>query len=274
MALQLKVIIVIDILLTLNTMPLCNATKVIRDSIDIYGESQLDRRQVFVNYDQSNSCPPWFYFDWETQSCQCLTYYAARCFNNKAYLLAGFCATLDTDTNILSLAECPYHGFTTTRHGDHWYTHLPDNVSELNDYMCGPLNRKGRVCSECKDGYGLAVTSVGFQYLGCSECTGVWYGVPLYLLLEMLPLTVLYLVILLFQINITSGSITCFILYSQLIVIAFDHIFGGDDLKVSDIIFAASEHSKWFFMVIMTCYDVWNLRFFRNVLPSFALAVD
>ena len=31
---------------------------------------------------------------------------------------------------------------------------LPENVSELNDYMCGPMNRKGLVCSECIDGFG------------------------------------------------------------------------------------------------------------------------
>ena len=259
--LKLEVTFTIGILLILTT---CSATKIVR-------KSQQDQRQVFVNYDQGN-CPSWFYFDWETQSCQCLTYYAARCFDNKAYLLAGFCATLDTDTEILSLVECPYHGFTVTRYGDHWYTQLPDNVSELNDYMCGSLNRKGRVCSECKDGYGLAVTSVGFQYFKCSKCSGAWYGVPLYLFLELFPLTVLYLVILLFQINITSGSITCFIFYSQLVIIAFDRVFGGDDPKVSDIIFVASKHSKWLFTIMTIFYDVWNLRFFRNVLPSLCIS--
>ena len=49
--------------------------------------------------------------------------------------------------------------------------------------MCEPLNRKGRVCSECKDGYGLSVMSVGYR-IQCSNCTSAWYGVPLYLILE------------------------------------------------------------------------------------------
>ena len=120
--------------------------------------------------------------------------------------------------------------------------------------------------------YGLATTSVGFQYFECTECAGAWYGVPLFLFLEMFPLTVLYLVILLFQINITSGSITCFIFYSQLVVIALDRVFGGDDPKVSDIIYVTSKYSKWFFSVIMTLYDVWNLRFFRSMLPSFCIS--
>jgi hypothetical protein len=135
---------------------------------------------VFGSYDKKD-CPPWFYSDEDT--CKCLVYYAARCFDNKAYLSAGFCTTFnrntDSEPDILSLGECPYHGFTFTNQDHFWYTQLPDNVSELNDYMCGPLNRKGRLCSECKDGYGLGMTSVGYQYFECTKCAGAWYGVPL-----------------------------------------------------------------------------------------------
>ena len=109
---------------------------------------------------------------------KCLAFYGARCFDNNAYLYAGFCATFDTstesDSDILSLGECPsYYGFIFTKQGRYWFIQLPDNVSELNDYMCGPLNRKGRLCSECKDGYGLGTTSVGFQHFECTECL-VW----------------------------------------------------------------------------------------------------
>ena len=173
-----------------------------------------------------------------------------------SYLFAGFCATLDTDTEILSLGLCPYHGFSLSKLDQYWYTQLPDNVSELNDYMYRSLNRKDRLCSECKDRYGLAATSVGFQYFECSKCAGIWYGVSLFLLLEMFQLTVLFLVILLFQIKITLGSITYFIFFSQLSVIACDRVFDGNVLNVSDILdnLATSEHSKWFFTVtvIMT----------------------
>ena len=255
---------VICVLLTLNTISAHNATKVVYDS-------RFDQQQVFANYDQ-DPCPPWFHYNWDTQTCQCLAFYAARCFDNKAYLSAGFCATYDEETKTLSLSTCPYHGFTISKHDRHWYTQLPENVSELNNYMCGPLNRKGRVCSECRDGFGFAATSIGFQYFECSNCTGTWYGVPLYLFLELFPLTVFYLIILISQINITSGSITCFIMYSQLTVIAMDRVFAGDNPRVSDIILAASEHSEWLFTITMTVYDIWNLRFFRNVLPSFCIS--
>ena len=256
--------LLLSILFTLKTLliPTYNATKVVHNS-------QFDQWQVLVKNYEREDCPPWFYFDGDT--CKCLPFYAAKCFDNKAYLYAGYCATFDIDTEILSLGQCPYHGFSLSRHDKYWYTQLPDNISELNDYMCGPLNRKGRVCSECKDGYGLAVTSVGFQYYECSKCIGAWYGVPLFLFLELFPLTVLYLIILLFQINIISGSITCFIFYSQLVVMAFDRVFAGDDPEISDVVLVASKHTKWLFTVMMTICDLWNLRFFRYMVPSFCI---
>ena len=263
--------ILLFILTTLSIPAMCNTISLRA----FHHQSQLDQQKVpFMNYDQKD-CPPWFYSNEDT--CKCLAFYGARCFDNKAYLSAGFCATFDTNTDsdsyILSLGECPsYYGFTFTKQGRYWYIQLPDNVSELNDYMCGPLNRKGRLCSECKDGYGLGTTSVGFQHFECTECAGAWYGIPLFLFLEMFPLTVLYLVILLFQINITSGSITCFIFCNQLLVICFDRVFAADDPRVSDVILAATKHTNWFFTLMMTMYDVWNLRFFRNVLPSFCIS--
>ena len=268
---SMRLLSILFILTTLSIPATCNATSLRA----VHHQSQLDQQKVpFMNYDQED-CPPWFYSD--EGSCKCLAFYRARCFDNKAYLSAGFCATFDTstdsDSDILSLGECPsYYGFTFTKWNRLWFIQMPDNVSELNDYMCGPLNRKGRLCSECKDGYGLGTTSVGFQYFECTECAGAWYGVPLFLFLEMFPLTVLYFIILLFQVNITSGSIPCFIFCAQLSVICFDRVFAIDDPRVSDLILAATKQTNWLFTLMMTIYDVWNLRFFRNILPSFCIS--
>ena len=91
---------------------------------------------------------------------------------------------------------------------------LPDNVSELNDYICGPMNRKGLLCEDCVDGFAVSFTSMGHK---CSNCTDAWYGIPLYLLIELAPITVFYLIILIFQMHITSAPMTCFIFYCQLV---------------------------------------------------------
>ena len=104
---------------------------------------------------------------------------------------------------------------------DNNYIILPSNVSDLNDYMCGPMNRKGLMCSRCADGFGLAVFSIGQT---CTNCSVSWYGVPLYLFIEFVPITIFYFIVLLFNINVTSAPMVAFIFYSQITVSAFTSI--------------------------------------------------
>ena len=47
------------------------------------------------------------------------------------------------------------HYNTTTYTVCDFYIQLPSNVSSLNEFMCGLLNREGPLCGKCKDGYGL-----------------------------------------------------------------------------------------------------------------------
>ena len=132
------------------------------------------------------------------------------------------------------------------------FINLPDNISELNDYMCGPMNRKGHLCSECINGFGPSFTSIGYQ---CSNCTDVWYGIPLYILTELIPVTVFYLIILVFKIELASSPMTCFLFYSQLIVYA---LLIDRNLPISQI----SIQSQQFETVVRTLYGIWNLDFF------------
>ena len=103
---------------------------------------------------------------------------STMCFMNETYLKAGFCATFDEKRRTISVVVCPYFelkaNFTVRKHQFYWYVPLPENVLELNYFMCEPLNRKSKVCSECKDGYGPTLMSVGYQ-IKCCDCTGVWY---------------------------------------------------------------------------------------------------
>ena len=90
--------------------------------------------------------------------------------------------------NTFQINSCHYfisEGHNITEQG---YVKLPNNISELNDYMCGLMNRKGPLCSRCIDGFGPSLTSDIFM---CSNCTNVWYGVPLYVLVEFLPVTLI-----------------------------------------------------------------------------------
>ena len=123
------------------------------------------------------------------------------------------------DNQSLFLIECPYfelkgHSILNDLHHP-GFIRLPDNLSELNDYMCGPMNRKGLLCKDCIDGFGPSATSLKYK---CSNCTDAWYGIPLYLAVELIPITLFYLIILIFKIHLTSAPITLLILYCHLVM--------------------------------------------------------
>ena len=218
-------------------------------------------------------CPPWSYYEECRHECQCFSH--VICSDNEAYLKTGYCATFDDHTGIFFLVLCPYFqsgGFNMTNFDQHlWYIQLPQNASDLNDYLCGAMNRRGRVCSQCKDGFGPAVMSVGFQ-IQCSKCIGAWYGIPLYLFLELFPITIFYLILVIFQINITSAPMTSYIMYSQIIVMGWDRIFSGDMPDLTGVLFSMSKQYKLFIYILLTIYDIWNLRFFRYLMPSFCIS--
>ena len=146
----------------------------------------------------------------------CLSLYsgAIKCTDQGVQLMYGYCATYNA-TNDSYIIKCPYFelgGHNVTEPG---FIRLPDNITELNDYMCAPMNRKGLLCKDCIDGFGPSVTSLRYKY---SNCTDAWYGIQLYLAVELIPITLFYLVILIFKIHLISAPMVLFIIYHQLIM--------------------------------------------------------
>ena len=183
------------------------------------------------------------------------------CSQNGTFLTPGNCATYDEDKEVLSVFLCPEVQPNVIVSE---YIKLPSNLSQLNDSVCGLLNRKGHMCSECADGFGFSVTSS--RYL-CVECTDAWYRVPLFLILEFAPVTTFYLIVLVFHIRITSAPIPCFIMYAQLVVISFNvssslfHTLTIDGKLTLDV------------TIMLVLYGLFNLDFsHHNVLPPYCVS--
>ena len=251
-------------------------------SLSVATSSHLvsDRNHQFTSrHPESNfstkQCPT------QPSTCNYFNDYPSKVFYNRTLLRAGYCVTYNERTRMVAFSACPYFqpnsDYTMFKDDcNSWYVQLPDNmdiVSELNDYICGPLNRKGRVCSECKDGFGPAIVSFGFR-IQCSNCTDSgWYGILLYMFLEIVPVTIFYFVlILVFQINITSAPMTCYIMYSQLIPLWWDLAFAGEDQSVSRQMFILNRQSEFFRKLIFSLYDLWNLRFFYFLMPPICVS--
>ena len=177
----------------------------------------------------------------------------------------GFCMTYEEGEGI-SLSECPYFllkGHNMTEPG---YIKLPNNISQLNGYMCGPMNRKGLLCKDCIDGFGPSATSFGYE---CSNCTDAWYNVPLYLLLELVPVTVFYLIILVFPIPITSAPMTCFIMYNQFIM--FEMVVDQQP-PIGNLVITQLENNQFFLKIVTFISGIWNLDLLSYIVPQICIS--
>ena len=190
-----------------------------------------------------------------------------KCTEEGVVLTFGCCVTQE-DNQSLFLIECPYfelkgHSILNDLHHP-GFIRLPDNLSELNDYMCGPMNRKGLLCKDCIDGFGPSVTSLGYK---CSNCMDAWYGIPLYLAVELIPITLFYLIILIFKIHLTSAPLVLFIFYSQ--VIMFEVALFRTE-PVEKLVF--EKEGSPLLRSVLFFYGIWNLDFIRYVLPPFCVS--
>ena len=211
---------------------------------------------------EKNSDSPFlFHYDKETRHCERLLSNldtSVMCANDRILLRYTFCLTYNEQTSVVSVSRCPYFELSGHNTSVPGFISLSENISELNDSMCGPMKRTGIVCSKCIDGYGPSVTSPNFR---CSDCSNAWYGIPLYLLLELAPVTIFYLIMLIFQVNITSAPMISFIFYSNAVLHALNFN-----------ILANQDQSPAYGIFLTLSYGVWSLDFFRYVVPPFCVS--
>ena len=214
--------------------------------------------------DQYLRCPPGLVYNLAQDECECNQDSRVRCNENGALLTFAACMTYEEDEGTF-IAVCLSFGVHDRNVSERTFIQLPDNVTELNEYMCGAMNRNGIVCSECLEGFSPAITSFGFP---CSNCTSTWYGVPLFLFLEFVPSTIFYVIVVTFGFSITSAPMTSYILYAQLAA----HLF-----TVFTVLTAVVENEYGsgvinLIKVIASLYGIWNLDFLRYIIPPFCIS--
>ena len=226
---------------------------------------------VSVQAAEHNECHPWSFYNNTLHHCQCyeskngtIVFYKpvkfTECSKGKTSIYIGLCMTTEELGTFIGYCAA-YSPKVNVSAVNGMYIQLPNNISDLNDFMCGPMNRKGRVCSECIDGFAPSVVTPWYQ---CANCTGSWYGIPLYLILEFVPITLFYLAVLIFQVSVISPPMTTCVMYSQLVLFCFMWNSPATVLK--------SSHAYTFVKILLMFHGIWNLDFFRSVLPSFCVS--
>ena len=140
---------------------------------------------------------------------------------------------------------------------------LPRDINILDQHLCHKINREGTLCGRCRKGYGPSLKS-----LSCIKCDSndAKYTWIYYLLLQYLPLTIFFIIVVVMDIKATSGPTNAFIFFAQVVPACFTLNGGGAIylwLRGADDILPE---------IYTLLYDVWNLRFFDVVQQKFCLS--
>ena len=141
------------------------------------------------------------------------------------------------------------------------YQQLPASVSELNDFMCNNISREGEFCGKCKPDY--APSPYTYYGVPCTKCHPSSPGWLYYILLELSFPTVMFFVFLVFRIRITSNYMVAFALYCQIIAYLFNTPF---------FYYLLTEYSRPLTHTVLTFYGIWNMDFFRLIIPKFCVS--
>jgi hypothetical protein len=103
---------------------------------------------VHVVLGTNTSCPAWHYYNNATGQCECGHGLSCR---NQVEIRNGYCATSSKQGSDYLFGECPFlNSFNII---DRMYSEMPSNTSQLDEVMCGPYNRRGLLCGECKESH-------------------------------------------------------------------------------------------------------------------------
>ena len=168
--------------------------------------------------DINHGCPSWFVpISNNSNRCECgkPIHHPARLvdcnpYTNQTQVLLGHCMDYYAEKETVVIGSCLYSSQKGTVQGS--YVEPPQNVTELNDFLCSGLNRTGLLCSQCQVGLGTAIFS-----MQCLPCMSSGLGWPLYMFLAIFPTTILFLVVLIFQLRITLESLNAYIFVCQVL---------------------------------------------------------
>ena len=220
----------------------------------------------FTNVDES-MCPPWYQESNKKDKCEKgATFKFMLLFEQhtlQTWLQPFYCMTSDENaTNRTDVIGGCLYSFHV--HYISTYYPLPCNISKLNDYTCGGLNREGQLCGRCKKGFAPPVYS---YTLSCVNCTDYHLNWLKYIGVAFGPLTIFCILICFFHISATSPYLHGFIFFSQIVTMPnlIRLIENTEGYK------GASSSQRLVGEMYISLMSIWNLDMFRAFYKPFCI---
>ena len=214
----------------------------------------------------SNSCPTWFSCNAAKKKCQCENGHdIILCDNSRmrSAVPTCRCLTLDSNTGDIFAGACVY---SCGGYDHHNYRLLPQKLNATNFPICSSLHRTGILCGDCESNRRSPVLSYNLSCIDCPHANENWWK---FFLCGFGPLTLFYLFVLLFGINVTSSHLHGVVFFSQLISMP-------QYVRVFQLVLQSHGHPVFNTITKITLpfYSIWNLDVLYSIFPHICLSVD
>ena len=225
---------------------------------------------VCLGHGASNdTCPTWLYRTGET-GCACGSTLGIMilCSNEtqEVKVIKGFCLTSfdqDDRSSKAVFGRCLYAQASRSDSGA-LYQSVSPNISEQDEQLCSYLNCQGRLCGTCKPSHSVSAYSYDLK---CYQChRGLLSNILMYLAVAYIPLTLFLILVMAFHISVTSPYFSAAILICQILALPGNVRYMVQVMRGQPILIPAK--------FIATLYGIWNLDFFRTVLPPICLPLN
>ena len=227
---------------------------------------------LLISVSCDESCPTWLHPSGDGE-CVCdplqtVVVCKNECKNEtKVGVLNIYCLTSNGDeSNTSVVGAC----LATVNHGERLlsqiglYNKVFENLLDQEEQTCGYLNRRGRLCGKCKPNYCLSAYSYDIK---CYPCTSsIWKGVVKYVCIAYLPLTIFLCIVIMFHISVTSPAMNVPVLFCQ--------ILSSPASLIYFLQLTRGTHTFYFIKFLSTVYGIWNLDFFRSLIPPICLPLN
>ena len=213
----------------------------------ISGTSQCSLISDFFCCSSSNFC----------DSCnkQC---FLSELVSNKSYVKGKFGHCISHGHLHTITGQCPlsYYDYTCATYED-------------NNTMRCISNRAGPLCGACAANHSVPLNSINLE---CTDCSTNDWGWLYFLLFEIIPVTIMVSLILIFNLKVTNGSINGFIFYSQIITLSIPSWFYPawmTNLWLKDKATVGTPNIDVYkFSPSTFPFSIWNLNFLTVIPPT------
>ncbi len=172
----------------------------------------------------SATCPLWTQYNESSGNCQCGSglngLVNCKYVNGSLNLqtLYCFCMTFNQEINQVTVGRCPFNCHTWGVWCPERWEIMSKHIENVTSEICGGNFRTGHLCGDCIQGYGLPVYSFSLRCVRCRK-NDFKYNLAKYILCTYFPLTVLYILLVIGKVSISSHKLSGFVFVCQVLTI-------------------------------------------------------